>query len=218
MSGLAAQRGWEWQTLQEAQSRKLRERALSQTSEDLEEYISAFDAELQAKQERIENLESLLEIARAEKSEGVSDSTDILPSGLSDVIGPQLYEGEFSDRLRLFAKLYVENKLDQIDDRTKLFITRLLQHTETSGRAVSLVAQIKSAGRDGKQMPKLLGSLLTSLNFEKSQDGKHLKFNPPKELFGLKMEVLPSTPSDSQRGGKNRSAEVIKNFGLSELK
>ncbi|MCL6285840.1 hypothetical protein M3P21_20180 [Ruegeria sp. 2012CJ41-6] len=106
----------------------------------------------------------------------------------------------------------------ETDARTTKFIEKLVEATSFSGRATSLVNQIKSACKDGNEMPKNLGRLLTGFGFIKSRDGKHQKFEPPNELFGLQSEILPSTSSDSQRGGKNRGAEIIKNFGLKELK
>lgn len=218
MSGLAAKRGWEWQKLQEAQSRHLREKVFSQNSDELEEYINHFDAELRAKQEEVENLKTLLEIAKLEKKEGAGQVGDILQPGLKAQVGSELYDGEFSDRLRHYLTKALSTQSVETDARTKHFVEKLVDATAFSGRAVSLVNQIKGACKDGNEMPKNLGSLLTGFGFTKSQEGKHIKFEPPNELFGLQTEILPSTPSDSQRGGKNRGSEVIKNFGLKELK
>ncbi|WP_170583313.1 hypothetical protein [Ruegeria arenilitoris] len=218
MSGLAAKRGWEWQQLQEAQSRYLREKVISQRSDELDEYINHFDAELRAKEEQIENLKTLLEIAKHEKAEGVGQVGDILQAGLKAQVGTELYDGEFSDRLRHYLTRAISTRSVETDTRTIKFVEKLVEATAFSGRAASLINQIKGACRDGNEMPKNLGSLLTGFGFTKSQEGKHLKFEPPNELFGLQTEILPSTPSDSQRGGKNRGAEVIKNFGLKGLK
>ncbi len=218
VSSRAARYAWEWQDLQEAQSRKLREAATTSTSVALDDYIEAFDAELSAKQEKIENLEARLALETARADGEALSTEDLFPTELKNRIGPELYDGEFTDRLRSFLLLALENPSSPRNRRTDDFIRRLLTQIQFSGRSSSLISQIKTACRDGNQMPKQLGSLLSGFGFERSSAGKHTKFEPPTDLFGLQTEVLPSTPSDSQRGGKNRGAEVIKNFGLTELK
>ena len=218
VSSLAAQSGWEWQDLQEAQSRKLRGAVAEASSEDLDSYVAAFDTELAAKQEKIDNLEArlALEVARAD---GDSLATvDLFPVELKKRIGPELYDGEFTDRLRSFLLAAFNKPSNPRNARTDAFVLRFLDELQFSGRSVSLISQIKSACKDGNQMPKQLGAILSGFGFSKSTDGPHIKFAPPEELFGLQTEVLPSTPSDSQRGGKNRGAEVIRSFGLNELK
>ncbi len=219
MSGFAVSQGWEWQHLQEAQTRSLREKLLSPNdqSKELEEYIELFDAEVDAKDEQIQNLKNQLEIARSQAQTTPIDTDQLIPSRLSQTIGTELYEGEFSDRLRRFLSFAIAKNCEGLDRRTEEFIGKFLQKTSYSGRVITLIQQIKTASRDGKQVPKQLGGLLQGFGFSKSQDGKHLKFSPPSELFGIGQEMLPSTPSDSQRGGKNRGAEIIRAWGLSDL-
>lgn len=217
MSGLAAKYGWEWQQLQEAQSRRLREKAIENSSESLEEFIEYFDAELKAKDEQIQNLKELLEIARFDKSNATEQVGGIIKSGLQTRIGSELYDGEFSDRLRHYLERSLKQNVEA-DARTTKMVENLIRNTSYSGRAIHLVNQIKSACKDGNEMPKNLGRLLTGFGFSKSRDGKHQKFEPPTEMFGVKTVVLPTTPSDSQRGGKNQASDVIKNFGLRDLK
>lgn len=218
VSSQAAQKAWEWQDLQEAQSRRLREAVTNANSEGLEEYMAAFDTELAAKEEKIQNLEARLLIETARANSETQNTDDLFPTDLKTQIGPELYDGEFTDRLRSFLSNSLDAPSVPRNARTDEFVRRLLKKLEFSGRSQSLISQIKSACRDGNQMPKQLGSILSGFGFAKSNEGPHLKFQPPKELFGLQTEVLPSTPSDSQRAGKNRGAEVIRSFGLNELK
>ncbi|MEL7106957.1 MAG: hypothetical protein AAGM21_13620 [Pseudomonadota bacterium] len=191
---------------------------MENTGEAISEYADAFDSELAAKDEKINNLELLLESEKARKSDAAHETPDILPDRLKEEIGPELYEGEFYDRLRSFLELALESPSVERNMRTDEFIRRFVAKTEYTGRSVSLVSQIKSACRDGNQMPKQLGSLLSGFGFEKARDKDHLIYKPPSELFGLATETLPSSPSDSQRGGRNRGSEVIRHFGLNELK
>lgn len=218
VSSLAAKKAWEWQDLQEAQSRRLREMATTASSEGLDDYVATFDSEISAYRERIENLEARLAIETARADNDAMVTEDLFPNELKKRIGPELYDGEFTDRLRSFIVGALESPTKDRNGRTDEFAKRLLKELKFSGRSQSLISQIKSACRDGNQMPKQLGSLLSGFGFSRSNDGPHLKFEPPKELFGLGIEVLPSTPSDSQRGGRNRGAEVIRSFGLNELK
>lgn len=218
VSSRAALKGWEWQDLQVAQSRRLREIATTQRSDDLEAYIDTFDNELKAKQERIEKLEAQLEIAEANRSTETLITEDLFPFELKKRIGPELYDGEFTDRLRSFIESALKEPTTPRNRRTDEFISRLIENLHFSGRSQVLISQIKRACRDGNQMPRQLGQILSGFGYTKSSDGPHTKFEPPAELFGLQTEILPSTPSDSQRGGKNRSAEVIRSFGLNDLK
>jgi len=218
VSSLASRKAWEWQDLQEAQSRMLREAVTTDSADQLEEYISAFDKDLAAKKEKIENLEARLALETARADGEVLVSEDLFPTALKRKIGPELYEGEFTDRLLAFLSKSQRELTGVKKTRTDEFVAKLCQELQFSGRSQTLISQIKSACRDGNEMPKQLGSILTGFGFSKSSAGKHVKFEPPADLFGLVTEVLPSTPSDSQRGGKNRGADVIRNFGLSELK
>lgn len=217
-SSLAAKKGWEWQQLQEAQARNLRAQLVSNSSDVLEEYIETFDAELASKDEQIQNLNIRLELEKAKNSNSDFSTSELLPDGLSNAIGPELYSGEFSDRLRLFISKGLSTQNGQIDERTKLFAHKFLNVTEYTGRATALSSQIKTACKDGNQILTQLGPMLTGFGYAKSQEGKHPKFTPPKELFGLPSETFPSTPSDSQRGGRNRASDIIKSMNLSELK
>lgn len=218
MSGLAPKRGWEWQQLQEAEARSLREQALSDNSGVLDEYIDVFGRELKAKDERIQDLERSLWQAQTEQGQVHIESEALIVDGVKLACGAELYDGEFDDRLRYLLNTMLPRVEDTVDLRTAAFARNLIDRTEFSGRAAGLAARIKNAGKDGNQMPVQLGRILQELGYTKSQDGKHLKFTPGEQLFGLPSETLPSTPSDSQRGGKNRAAEVIKSLALNDLK
>lgn len=218
MSGLAPKCGWEWQQLQEAEARSLREQALSDNSRALDEYIDAFDRELKAKDERIHDLERSLWQAQTEQGQAHIESEALIVDGVKLACGAELYDGEFDDRLRYLLNTMLPQVEKTLDPRTAAFARNLIDRTEFSGRAAGLAARIKNAGKDGNQMPAQLGGILQELGYKKSQDGKHLKFTPGEQLFGLPPETLPSTPSDSQRGGKNRAAEVIRSLALNDLK
>lgn len=218
LSALAPKSGWEWHDLQEAQARHLRKRAMEGSSQVLEEYEELVQEEISAKDEQIARLKERLETEIARNASPLLDSLDLLPKELCDQIGSEIYEGEFSDRLRFFVDTASKQTSLPVDPRTKEFAKRFVEKTSSSGKANQLTSQIKAASKDGNQMPKQLGQLLVGLGYTKSQDGKHLKFTPKQDLFGLPTETLPSTPSDSQRGGKNRGNEVANSLSLKSLK
>jgi len=215
----SARSGLEWQTLQELQGRRLRKQVSENLSEELSDYIDEFDREISAKDEKIKNLQQLLELANAIGNDFAGESPDIISLGLAEKLGSQLYDGEFSDRLRYFMLDSLSlNRGADLDHRTIELVSRIVENTSYSGRAISLVGQIKSAGKDGNQMSKNLGNILSGFGYAKSTEGKHVKYTPPTSLFGLPNEILPSTPSDSQRGGKNKSSDIIRNMGLSKFR
>ena len=129
VSKRVAVRGWEWQGLQEFQGRALRAKIINRASDDLDAYIDQFDREVHAKDERIRNLEQLPEIAQAGKLESRIVAAELLPSELIGKIGPQLYEGEFSDRLRRILEISLSDANSQIDDRTREMAKRLVENT-----------------------------------------------------------------------------------------
>lgn len=216
VSKRAATKGFEWQGLQEAQGKHLRAQLSLNSSDEIEKYVSQFDSEILAKDEQIKNLTQLLELSKNSKDVVTPSTHGLLPEWMTEKIGPQLYEGEFSDRLRHVIEL--SSSIGELDPRTQTLVKLFLDHYSYSGRSIALVNQIKSAGKDGSEMLHNLGSILTSFGYDRTTDGKHVKFEPPKGLFGLPPEVLPSTPSDSQRGGKNKASEIIRNFGLNSFK
>ncbi len=221
LSSMAAKKGWEWQHLQEEQSKKLRTALLLNSKEDIDQYVEYFDSEMAAKNEEIENLQSqILELQNelTNSVRSVDATCELLPEELKGKIGPELYAGEFSDRLKSIIDATSAQSDTSLHPRTKRFSEILSENTQYSGRASALIHQIKSSCKHGNEMPKLLGHLLSSFGYQRTNDGKHLKFIPPQDLFGLEIEVLPSTPSDSQRGGRNRGQDVIRSFGLKDLK
>jgi hypothetical protein len=217
MSKRVAQNGWEWQTLQEHQARVLRKRLLERDADGVDEYIRLFDEELSAKDEIISNLRQTIALLEAKQYSPDDYSDGLLPDGLVQGLGRELYVGEFSDRLLLFLMDQSQAGGD-VDKRSEEMIKRIMSKAQFSGRSVALTNQIKAAGRDGNQMPKQMGQILSGLGFVKTTDGKHTKYKPSKELFGLSIQILPNTPSDAGRGGKNRASEIIKDFSLHRLK
>ena len=218
VSKRGAQKGWEWQALQEQQARLLRQKLVEQNSDELSEYIDQFDAELKAKDEEISNLNERLALIEAKECSSAYLSSGLLPDDFIRQLGKELFEGEFSDRLRSFLKEMYELQIDGVDTRTNELVSRILEKSEFSGNAAGLINQIKGAGRDGNQMPQQIGAILSGLGYIRSDAGKHTKYTPSTDLFGLSVQTVPKTPGDASRAGKNKASDIIKDMKLNQLK
>ncbi|MGV6840568.1 MAG: hypothetical protein ACWA40_10285 [Planktomarina sp.] len=207
--------GCDWAELQEQQTHELREKLKEHSTDSLDKYIVAFDEEMKGKDEEILRLKA--ELDRIASTPIVPKEQSVfLRSEVFVNIGDELYNGEFSDRIRHYLAHTIDNESSGVDDRTRETVKRFLSATEFSGGAIPLKEQIKSAGKDVSRMSRDIGILLRSFGFEEKSDGKHRKFYPPDSLFGIKQETLPKTPSDA-RAGKNKAGDIIKNFGLNKF-
>lgn len=213
----------DWRALQEAQSRELRKiigvkirNDRASDGEEIDEYISAFDAELAAKDLRIAELEGKLSDAISAASDQITGSTGVVPDGLADSIGSELYQGEISDRVRRAIREYMGRENLVISKRDAYVLRRFLELSSCSGRSVGLISELKTAGRDVKEMPSRVGAILSRIGFSRSEEGKHLKFSPPSGLGGIDVAVLPKTSSD-HRAGKNQVSDLIEGFSIRDL-
>ncbi|WP_083100745.1 hypothetical protein, partial [Pseudophaeobacter leonis] len=223
LSSLKGHGALDWNELQELQGRILREKLAKEIrsgngsdNQALDEYMHTFDADIAAKDAQI------VELKRALKaSEEAVDALNIhdmglLNSAISDTVSTELYHGEVSDRVRKLVTNAVAGSTIDLSPRDSFLLKSLLSCSAYTGKSLGLVEQIKSAGRDHTTMAKRLGGLLSDFGFTSSQDGKHLKYIPPKRLGGLKTEILPKTPSD-HRAGRNKAADIIDSFSIRDL-
>jgi len=204
--------GCDWQNLQEAQTEFVRNRLDRKSSQQLIEYMSAFDlenAELKAEVSRLAGEISTL------KSSATTGGTIFLLQEPRSFAVTEIYSGEVRDRLKQGIDALLHGR-ELLDGRAKFVLTRLLDTEPFSGGARSLSEQIKAAGRDSSEMAQRLGQILTSLGFTKRSDGKHYVYIPPGNLGGVTQVTLPKTPSD-HRAGRNQAAELIRNLGLNEV-
>jgi len=206
----------DWASLQEQHSKALRQRMGSSASDSVDEYINAFQSELDAKDEKITGLED--KIARLEQIQDEEKFTDdgIVPAELAEKSAEELYPGEVGDRVREVLIQYINDSGFSVHPRTKAVAEGLIANTDFSGRSVGLTQQIKAAGKDSASMSSQLGQLLVGFGYTRGPEGKHQKYSPPPNS-GLEIEVLPKTPSD-YRAGRNKAAEIIERFGLKQVR
>lgn len=209
--------------LQEAQSREFRKNIGERIKSDrasskkkINDYISAFDEEINAKDSRISELENALSDALSSVSDQTPNGVGIISEEFNRYVGKELYDGEISDRIRYAIKNYMNEHNIIKSNRETHLLKRFLEIGSFSGRSLGLISEIKSAGRDSNEMPARMGAIFSRLGFHRSEEGKHLKFSPPSGLGGIDVVILPKTPSD-YRSGKNQASDLIENFSIRNL-
>lgn len=209
--------GWDWSDLQAEIGRRTRD-ALQSVSEQrgVDDYIAAFDKELQAKDDEIERLKRQLEAVQQEEASRMAAEIGIINPDVLDAI-PEVFVGEISDRVRFLIERAIENESYGLSSRDKFVFSRILTMSEYSGNAVRLAHKIKAAGRDSNKACREISEILGELGFDRSDDGKHVRLAPPSGLGGVDSITLAKTPSD-HRSGKNEASQIIGGLGLVHLK
>ncbi|SIO30973.1 hypothetical protein SAMN05444722_1352 [Rhodovulum sp. ES.010] len=203
---------WDWQDLLEESARQLRETA-EKGSEEYEIWEKLREEENREKEEEVRRLRAKVE-ELSEQLAGISSEDDLLLSAqFSKQIGPQLYPGEFSDRLRLVTEHVLESSNEFLDRRTWAMLERISSITNKTGRASKLAKRLKNAGRDSGKADARFEEILRELGFTVRRDGGHPVCSPPEELFGVGPQTLSTSPSD-HRAGKNKASQIINGLFL----
>jgi len=205
--------GWDWTELQEQALRQQRERDRNRLSNaDIERL---YEEEIANLQDRIRQLEGQI-AARSPEEESDSDDR-LLPAFLVNKLGPEIYPGEFSDRLRLAAK-ECGSRAEQIglDRRSKFVLDAIAARLPRSPALSELLEDLQRATKDPKRVASELTKLLLRHGYREKADNKHIRLEAKKEYDGLDAITIPKTPSD-HRGLKNLSKQVERTLGISKL-
>lgn len=211
----------DWIELQELHAKSLRQQ-LSQKGmidqEGIDVWAREFQSEIDGYKEKIRELESELATRDESKALSLFSSDGILPPRLVFEIGTELYDGEFSDRVRSIAQHALDNaETYSIDIRERNFLKRLVDVTSFTGRAARLNAELKQAGKAGKKFGAKMREILVRHNYVASEDGPHLKMSPPDDVVGGPVITLAKTSSDGAHGGGNTASDIAKALGLKRL-
>ncbi|MGV2018157.1 hypothetical protein [Agrobacterium sp. 22-223-1] len=203
--------GWDWTDLQEQALRAQRERDRSRLSAD--DMAQLYDEEIANLQDKIRQLEiqvSSIGIISASDSEFSDDN-------LVQLIGPEIYSGEISDRIRLAMKLGL-NVADQVglDERSRVIFHKIIDKLPVSPALNELLLDLSRATKDSKRVASALVSLLARHGYFEKADNKHIRLEALKGFEGLEAITLPKTPSDG-RGLKNLCKQVERTLGLTKL-
>jgi hypothetical protein len=161
-----------WSYLQELIARQRLDALRRAGSTELEEFATAFDAELASKDERLQDAEREIgrlhaEIRRLEAAGG--DARDFLARGNE----PEYYAGEIQDAV-LFALGLATSSLEQNGRRWHL-VQDLLASVQPSGTADAMAEDIKRCFASSGDLTAAARRTLEDLDFEISDDRRHYK-------------------------------------------
>lgn len=205
--------GWDWTELQEQALRVQREREKDSLTEA--EWKKLHQEQVDNLQERIRELEQQLRVSPA-ASLG-TDEAEFSTDNLVKRVGPEIYSGEISDRLRFAAKttLSVAEQIG-LDARSKAILQRVVERLPASPALAELSKDLERATKDPKRVASELTSLLARHGYSRKSDNKHIRLEANKGFDGLGAITLPKTPSEN-RGLKNLRKQIERTLGITKL-
>lgn len=206
--------GWDWTELQEQALRTQRERDRNRLS--TKEIEQLYQEEIYTLQDRINQLDE--ELASRPVSEAVGyDEGDFSTQNLVRHLGPEVYLGEISDRLRLAAKITLSVS-DQtgLDRRSMIILEKFVKKLPVSPALNELLRDLSRATKNPRRVSADLTSLLLRHGYNKKSDKKHIRLEAEDGYEGLDTITISKTPSDS-RGLKNLRTQIERTLGISKL-
>jgi hypothetical protein len=205
--------GWDWTELQEQALRAQRERDRSRLSAEESEQL--FVEEIENLQDKIRQLEQ--QVSSYPVDSVGTDDAEFSTDNLVGRIGPEVYSGEISDRLRFAAKTTL-SVADQIgrDERSRAILQRIVDRLPVSPALGELSQDLARATKDPKRVASELISLLGRHGYSEKSDNKHIRLEANKGYDGLDAITLPKTPSEN-RGLKNLRKQIERTLGLTKL-
>jgi hypothetical protein len=208
--------GMDWTDLQEKaliNQRAAMRGALSQ--EDADQLFDDFTKQLSDLQEEnrrlieLSNSKAVNDIVEEEKN----------PQRASDFksTGPEVYEGEITDRIRFAAKIALSvAEPNGIDARSIAIWTRILDRVPRSPALDELLADLGRATKDPKRIAGEVSDLLERHGYRSKSDNRHIRLEPKDEYYGLANITVPKTPGEI-RGLKNLQKQIERTLGISKL-
>lgn len=210
---MGRQEGWDWLDLQEAAIRTQRQRDRSRLSETDNEKL--WQEELAVKDEQIAELQRDLQELRQQKT---APSTAASPSApwLAS-LGPELYPGEFTDRLHAALSDIVARGGDQgWDERSLALFAKVLEGLAPSPSLTKLREDLRRATLDNNKLGKEVPALLQRLGYERKSEKTHIRLEAGAGMIGVNTVTVPKTPSD-YRTGENLRSQIEAELGLKRL-
>lgn len=206
--------GWDWTELQEQALRRQRERDREKLT--VEEIEQLYREEIENLRDRIGELES--ERTNRPLPEVIEDGADgVLSGALTARIGPEVYPGEYLDRLRAAAEVTF-SMADRIglDRRSKAVFESIFKKLPPSPGLSELLEDLERATKDPKRVAGELNALLCRHGYLEKSDNRHIRLEPQKDFVGLDSITLPKTPSD-HRSLKNLRKQIERTLGIAKL-
>lgn len=205
--------GWDWTELQEQVLRTQRERDKNRLSSAESERL--YIEEIENLQDKVRSLEQ--QLSAAPSSSVGTDQDEFSTDNLVNRIGPEVYPGEISDRLRFAARTTL-SVCEQIglDSRTTVLLERFVERLPASPALAELSQDLARTTKDGKRVASDLTALLTRHGYSEKSDNKHIRLEAKEGFNGLDSITLPKTPSES-RGLRNLRKQIERTLGLTRL-
>lgn len=196
-----------WSHLQDMASQAMIEKLREETdSEDVEEYAEMFDAQIEAKDEKIEELKSeryrlrsrlqALDAARGGAAQG-----EILSPGEEQ----EYYPGELQDAVLQTLELGKSNLREE--GRRRHIIDDLLEVNESTGHEEAFTNRLKASLSTMTDFGSDERSTLRDLGFTVNEEGKHVQaIFQGDDRYTI---TIPKTASD-HRAGQNTVSEIRK--------
>lgn len=205
--------GWDWTELQEQVLRLQRQRDRNRLS--TKETEDLYDQEIANLKERIAQLEGQLASNADAKVQVPEVEYGILPASLLNRVGPEIYTGEFTDRLRRAAEI-CSGSDDALDPRSKAVLAAISAALPLSPALSELLEDLKRSTKDPKRIATQLKALLVRHGYREKSDNKHIRLEAKAGYGGLDAITLPKTPSDS-RGLTNLRKQIERTLGITNL-
>ncbi|UEM24942.1 hypothetical protein JL100_033150 (plasmid) [Skermanella mucosa] len=207
-------KGWDWTELQEQALQKQRIRDRSRLNND--EIEKLYLEEIANLRDRIKQLEEEVAV-RSQNEVSSRDEEGILSDQFIERIGSEIYPGEFSDRIRLAAKLACQTaEQTGLDRRSKVILTSIIKNLPVSHGLIELIEDLERATKNPKRLRGELSVLLSHHGYMKKANNKHYRMEANIGYDGLDSITLPNTPSEI-RGLSNLRKQIERTLGISKL-
>lgn len=191
-----------WPFVQEYVARQRIEVLRSTGSTQVNEYVAAFDAELQAKDERINSSEReigrlLAELRRVEATADASGG--LLVAGEEQ----ELYPGELKDAVHYALRSSLTGL--EAAGRRRHIVEDLLSANKATGNDEEIAESVKRCFATSGELTTSNRRTLEELGFEIAEDGKH---NCASYRGDNRYAFVISKSSSDHRAGKNLASEI----------
>lgn len=206
--------GWDWTEIQEQALKRQRQRDRNRLSAEENERL--YLEEIENLRDRVRQLEDQIS-ARQQQNVDNSDIDSLLPEALIGRVGSEIYPGEFSDRLRMAAKITCA-AADQfgIDKRSVAVLEGIVKSLPLSSSLGELREGLSRATKERKRIASELISLLERHGYRMKSENGHVKMEARVGFSGLDTITLPKTPSES-RGFQNLRKQIERTMGIAKL-
>jgi len=194
-----------WDFIKESMSRDRLERLRASGSQELNEYMQAFDDEIDSKNQHIDKLEKEASRLRIELQKYQARAEAARSGLLTQGKEKPFYPGEIRDAV-LKALVAGKNQLMQ-EGRCRHIVDDILTHNHLSKAESEISERIRSILTTCENLGREQQKNLEQLGFEFSDDGKHIQatyHEDPRYSF-----TMPRTGSD-WRGMKNQASDIVK--------